>query len=178
MNNYVILEIALLANILLLHQNFTSLLIQWGPQSSYMTVSISKMLEKTYLRVWLNEYTLWFPSVSKNLLSQENSLIGLQIRYFPFCNAIVHVYINDGGSQIFGLHFAYTIWWWKLWQREWTPNFTTRFDWNVNIKSSIIPRTLRCYRFWKRRLSFFIKEVRLSHSNVSLKAEQTSINIC
>ena len=51
MNIYVILEKALLTNILLLYQNFTSLLIQWGPQSSYMTVSFGKKLEKTYLMV-------------------------------------------------------------------------------------------------------------------------------
>ena len=51
MNIYVILEKALLTSILLLYQNFTSLLIQWGSQSSYMTVSFGKKLEKTYLMV-------------------------------------------------------------------------------------------------------------------------------
>ena len=47
--------------------------------------------------VWINEYTLWFPPVSKNLLSQENSLIGLQIRYLPFrnVNLLVHMMVDN-----------------------------------------------------------------------------------
>ena len=48
-------------------------------------------------------------------------------------NAIFHV---CGGYWIFKLNFAYIIWWWQFgWRDEWTPDFITKFWWDVNIKS-------------------------------------------